>query len=789
LLNACGPNLSAFQFRPVQGIILGMVPEQKSLIGLDPPNPGFVLVNDRVSFTTEGSERVVSVHGVIFAHYDINDRPAAAYAMVSLIEAGYATQVEVSRGFQVSARTLRRYQERLEKGGLTEIARAEGRPAEHGPDLPRRQRRDQMIVRLKEKGFSNRAIAGKLGVSEKMVRKRLRFFGWTAPAAPSLGFDEFPQEHQSLPDASSAERPTSDVSTPGPEMEPSDKARGGDEPDSVIASFDFDPLNRSMDRLLAAMGLIDDAAPLFAECADLPRAGVLLAVPALVESGLLSVARRIYGSIGPAFYGLRTCLVSYVLLALLRIPRPENLKEYAPDGLGRIVGLDRMPEVKTMRRKLARLASRKGSQDLGREMAKHRIRKRGRMVGFLYLDGHVRVYHGKKSVAKGYDTRRRLAVPATTDYWLNDRTGDPLFVVTAEANSAMTKMLVPVLEQVRELIGPKRRITIVFDRAGWSPKLFKQILDLNFDILTYRKGRVRRIAENRFSLQKAKLDGRKVEYWLHDQPVRFLKGKLRLRQITRLKDGHQTPVLTSRWDLRDIHIAYRMFARWRQENFFKYLRQEFSIDALTDYDAEPDDPDRLVPNPSRKDLDKQIRAARAELTKLRQTYGSTALAYLEDRGSTMRSFTKEEKRIRKEIGDIRNKIDALVARRKAMPTHVPLSDVDPGGKKVRLSSERKHLTNVLKMVAYQIEGDLVELIRPHYAKAEDEGRTLIQAALQSAASITPTKNDLHVVVSPLSSPHRSKAIATLCEALNLAETKFPGTKLTMRFSVMEPPNR
>ena len=90
-----------------------------------------------------------------------------------------------------------------------------------------------------------------------------------------------------------------------------------------------------------------------------------------------------------------------------------------------------------------------------------------------------------------------------------------------------------------------------------------------------------------------------MKYLLHDQPVRFLKGKLRLRQVTRLTENHhQTPVLTSRWDLRDIVVAYRMFERWRQENFFKYLRQEYLIDALIDYEVEPDDPLRSVPNPA-----------------------------------------------------------------------------------------------------------------------------------------------------------------------------------------------
>ena len=134
----------------------------------------------------------------------------------------------------------------------------------------------------------------------------------------------------------------------------------------------------------------------------------------------------------------------------------------------------------------------------------------------------------------------------------------------------MTRMLVPILEEVRNLIGPRPRVTIVFDRGGWSPKLFQKLLAMDFDILTYRKGRVRRIAEKRFVLRTAKLDGRPVKYLLHDQPVRFLRGKLRLRQVTRLTDnGKQTPILTSRWELRDVVVAYRMFERWRQENFFK----------------------------------------------------------------------------------------------------------------------------------------------------------------------------------------------------------------------------
>jgi transposase len=754
-----------------------MSPEQKELIKFD-TTPGFAFVNDRVYFSIEGTERVIFVHGVVFAHHDVDDRAAEAYAMISLFETGYANQNEIARAFNVSARSIRRYQERLEAGGLAAIARPDGRPSGNCLEPPKKRQRDQTILRLKAKGFSNRAIAGKLGVDEKIVRRRLRRLGWTPPPESSFAFLE---KCSASPEAIAEDSGRTDTQNAHEKPQPTGQVDG--EAEAASQSLDLNPLDRSMDRLLAAMGLIEDATPMFAKSSSVPRAGVLLAIPALVANGLLSVARRIYGTIGPAFYGLRTSLVAYVLLALLRIPRPENLKEYAPNDLGRIVGLDRMPEVKTLRRKLARLASLKGSLELGREMAKRRIRQRGRLLGFLYVDGHVRVYHGKRAIAKGYDTRKRLAVPATTDYWINDRTGDPLFVVTADANSAMTKMLLPLLEQVRELIGSGRRITIVFDRGGWSPKLFCRLLAMNFDILTYRKGRIRRVAEKRFVLREARLDGRRVKYLLHDQAVRFLKGKLRLRQVTCLtEDGHQTPALTSRWDLRDIVVAYRMFERWRQENYFKYMREEFMIDALTDYDVEPDDPTRSVSNPARKEVEKQLRLARTKVAELQETYGSVALDYLEGRSPTMRVFTAAEKKIRQEITEVRDRIAALTDRRKSLPARIPLAKTQSGQDAVKLSTERKHLTNILKMVAYQIESDLVAQIRPIYARVDDEGRTFIQAALQSTAAIEPTKDELHVKISPLSSPHRSKALASLCEILNQTNTQFPGTRLTMRFS-------
>jgi len=548
--------------------------------------------------------------------------------------------------------------------------------------------------------------------------------------------------------------------------------------------MDDDPADRRFDRLMACVGVLDDAAPLFRAGVSVPGAGVLLALPALVASGVIECAREVYGSIGPAFFGLRTTIVALVLMALLRIKRPEGLKEHSPDTLGRILGLDRAPEVKTLRRKLSRLAGLGRSARFGRALAERRVAARGALMGFLYIDGHVRVFHGKATLPKTHVARMRLSMPATTDYWVNDATGDPLFVVTAEANAGLVKMLPALLDEARSLLG-ERRLTVVFDRGGWSPKLFATLVAAGFELLTYRKGRCPRLPRSRFAEHKAVINGRTITYTLADQGVYLLRGKLRLRQVTRLsEDGHQTPIITSRRDLPAVEVAYRMFERWRQENFFKYLREEYALDALAEYATEPDNPAREVPNPRWNVLDGQLRQARAALKVLPAEYGLKALLNPERQRPTMRGFKIAHGKLGKQILEAVKRCRELELQRAAVPRRVPVGQV-VAGPVVKLATERKHLTSLIKMVAYQVESDVFRLITPHYKRAEEEGRTLVQSMLASTADIEVSQTELRVLIAPLSSAHRTRVLATLCAELNAIPTRFPGTNLILRYEVKQ----
>jgi len=758
---------------------------------LPSPTPSnTVVINARCSLRTEADQRVIVVAGLPVHHYRAGDEVAEAYAMVFLVQSCFAQQTDVARAFDRSERTIRRYQQRYVAGGMAALGREEGWRRGRRRISAQRLR---TIETLKSQGMSNRAIAHRLGVSEMAIRKLV---GPSKPESEQLALPAIPTAAEKpaatdAPSATSTEEgagTTASAEEEGGDHAPVTAPEAANDDEPVPISLDRDADDRTLDRQLAYLGLLDDAAPLFREGSSVPGVGVLLALPCLVESGLLRICRKLYGEIGPAFYGLRTTLLTLLLMALLRIKRPEQLKEKDPAAFGRLLGLDRAPEVKTLRRRLSRLAAQHCAEQLGAELARRRVDQRGHLMGFLYVDGHVRAYHGQRVIStNAYVARRHLAMPASTDYWVNDSSGDPLLVITGEVDAALTKAMPRLLREVRGVVG-ERKVTIVFDRGGWSPQLFAAMIKDGFDVLTYRKGRCRRINERRFIRRRAKLDGRWVDYLLHDEAVRFLKGRLRLRQVTRLcDDGHQTNVITSRWDLRDIEVTYRMFERWRQENFFKYMREEFLLDALVDYQIEPEDPTRSIPNPERRALDKEIRAARADLAKLEREFGAAAANNAEQRRPTMRGFKIAHSRLGKQLRKARARVSRLFEQRRNVPKRVEIREVNERAV-VRLATERKHLTDIIKMIAYQAESDLLALLRLNYARVDQEGRTLLQELFATAGDIRVSESELNITLAPLSSPHRTHAAQALCEILDKTATIFPGSRLRIRFA-MRPPRR
>jgi transposase len=320
------------------------------------------------------------------------------------------TQEEIARAFGHSVPTQRRWETEYQERSI------EGLKRKRNPGRPSKLDKTQKasIRRWFAAGVSNYEMARRLSVDESVIRRVLKRLRLRRPQReePQLpGMEEASSETivqqvatteeastQAVATREGGEEEIAEVSVVENSSEPTPPAPDPASP--LEPTMDRDPLDRSGDRAMARAGLLEEARPLFADADALPRAGVLLAVPLLIPHGLADVFQHIFGSLGPAFYGLRTTVVVLFLCALLRIKRPEQLKEHRPEDLGRIIGLDRMPEVKTVRRKFTRMAALQRGKQLMEELARRRMGKDSQRVAFLYIDGHVREYHGKHRLGK-----------------------------------------------------------------------------------------------------------------------------------------------------------------------------------------------------------------------------------------------------------------------------------------------------------------------------------------------------------------------------------------------------
>ena len=531
---------------------------------------------------------VVWVHGLATFAWDAGDEAARRLAAVQLLQLKAAKQTQVAAAFGVIPLTLWRWQKDLAAGGVAALI-----PDRKGPQRPSRLT-PQKVAEIREldgQGMRKAAIAAAAGVSETSVRNVLRAAG-AAQAAPQ---EEAPAAGE-------------------PAGEPPAEGAPAEEPGGALPVLP-DPVPRDGERALARFGLLGEgAAPAFTPGARYPLAGLLLALPALADTGLLECARQVYGRLRDGFYCLDAVLVHQVLQALLREPRAEGATRVPPPAMGRLLGLDRAPEVKTVRRKIGELAAAGKAADLQMAIARHRAAARPEELGFMYIDGHTRAYFGTRDVQKMHVARLKFPGPATEETWVTDGASDPLLVIMAEPSASLAAQIKELLPRLRQIAGEDRKPTLCFDRGGWSPDLFADIIHARFHLLTYRKASPGRdipsLPGDQFSVvSHIGDDGRAREYELAESEAELAitkgerKGKtVKLRQVTRRDKGRQVHILTGRQagDLPAADVIYRMGSRWREENYFRYGRAHFALDALDSYAITAEDPDRKVPSPARR---------------------------------------------------------------------------------------------------------------------------------------------------------------------------------------------
>jgi hypothetical protein len=554
-----------------------------------------------------------------------------------------------------------------------------------------------------------------------------------------------------------------------------------------------------MERVAAAMGLLTAAPIEFQTACDLPQGGVLLALPALLAEGLLRYSPQMY-QLPDGFYGIDSIFLLLALMALARIRSLEQLR-YEPSGeWGKLLGLDRIPEVRTLRAKLKLLC-----QNLGRamrwnsELAQQWIARQNDTDLYFYCDGHVRVYHGEQTaLPRHYVARERLCVRATTDYWVNAMDGQPFLYVNKEVDPGLIATLkqdvIPWLEvsvpktteQEKRLADDSRAhwFTIVCDREAYSPELFEQMLRKRIAVLTYHKFPKQDWSAAEFTSHSVQLTaGETVTMKLAERGTQ-LSNKLWVREIRKLTDtGHQTPILTTNFQAPMTALAVSMFARWSQENFFRYMREHYGLDRLVEYGTEPV-PDAIqVVNPQWRKLDSQIRSRNNQSYRLTAQFGALALSE-DPTESELHGYQQQKGQLQEQIQHLDLEINNLKQQRKETPHHIPVKSLPEEDRFTRLRTERKHFVDTIKMIAYRAETSLASLLRQHLARSDD-ARSLLRQIFNNEVDLVPDSatNTLTVRLHHLTQAAHDQAVAQLCVALNETQTVFPGTNLRLIYEI------
>lgn len=737
---------------------------------------GVTHINNLIAFENrDGKVTYFNGHMPIFSH---DEKDILTFRMITaqFCVQGTAKQVEISKAFGVPALTVKRAVKRYRENGPKRF---------YAPRITRGSAvlTDDVLANaqlLIDAGKSNAEVASMLGLKTDTLRKAI--LSGRLQRAPKN--DSVPSMTGDYGGINSAD------------------TKSGRSAEDSAAVLGMGATNLP-DRQAASLGKAGPPEIQFQSSLDVMNGGVLFSVPALVATGLLRHTEKFF-QLPSGYYGLTSIFIVLAFMALCRIKSVEGLRYLPPGEWGKLVGMDRIPEAKTLREKMALLSNGDAPFEWSAALSSDWMQEFPVGEATLYVDGHVRVYNGEQTkLPRKYVARQRLCLRGVTDYWVNAMDGQPFFVVTKEVDSGLLKVLaeeiVPRLEQdvpnqptSEELASDRwlHRFVIIFDREGYSPDFFKKMWEKRISCITYHKNPGGNWDESEFIDQQVKLQsGDLVQMKIAERGTFLAGGAIWVREIRKLgAGGHQTSVLSTLYRADQERVAVRMFARWSQENFFKYMRQHFDLDGIVSYRIENLPDTTVVVNPDHRRLDGDVRKKVACLAKRRAEFGGIVLTENIE-PDKVEKYERRKAELQEEIDSLEKEVEVLKNQRKAQPRHITIAELPEKERFARLSASSKHFIDTIKMIAYRAESGMAFTLRESMAR-DDEARSLLRAIYNTEADLIADDmtQTLTVRLHSLANWKSDAAIRFLCDELNATETIYPGSKYRMIFDQVSSQN-
>jgi hypothetical protein len=561
-----------------------------------------------------------------------------------------------------------------------------------------------------------------------------------------------------------------------------------------------------LSRVLASCAGIS-AQSTFSNHFDLSYGGILLTLPSLLACGLLRHIHRFESVSG--YYTATQVFLSLAFLMLLRITKLEQTDTVPAGELGRCLGLDRIPEVKTLRERIAHFCQATNVEEWLSLLSGEWMQGDESMEGVLYVDGHVNLYYGKQTqMPKRFVSRLRLCMSGSTDYWVNDRMGAPFFVVHKTINEGMIKVLkediIPRLntdvpnqptEAALAANIKLHRYMLVFDREGYSIDFFIYLAEQRIAFCSYRKNVKEDWGEEEFADYEVVTPGGETEIMQLAERETVLYAKkekgekqkeITVREIRKkTASGHQTAIITTNHILSMVQIALFMFARWGQENFFKYMVESFGIDSITSYFKNLIPDISSVVNPEYRELDRQHKQVTTQIKNKKLKYAEISLQNKEMSKKEIERYANKKSDMQLEIEDLEKRRAEIIEKKKTIDKKILFKDLDENQKFNTSVNERKFFLDTIKIIAYRAETALCNIIKKQMASPQ-EARTLMRKLYSADADIELDQINAVLIVKIHRTNHWAddKVLEYLCTQLNETETVFPATNLTCQFKIV-----
>jgi hypothetical protein len=498
--------------------------------------------------------------------------------------------------------------------------------------------------------------------------------------------------------------------------------------------------------------------------------GCWLLLALVGELGLYEEAQTAFTGRHPD--GLRIALDAVICALAIRQHVIEGARRLATPSGATLLRAERVPSASGIRKLLYRLLEQTdGGVALERQMTERllHIAKRTDGAAVFYVDNHLRPYTGKHVVRKGWRMQDRRVLPGTSDYYVHDEDGLPVFRIAVASHDSLKAWLPSVAARLREALGDDEHIVLAFDRAGAHAELLAALRDSRFDFVTYERAPYPELPTTAFVATTIADEN----VGLHEDRLRNLgEGRGRIRRIAvRTEDGRQVNFLASS-TLPAVRLVEILWRRWRQENAFKHGVERWGINQLDGRSVEAYPPGTIIPNPLRRRLDRALRIARAAEGEARRELARFPSAH-------PRAIAAQ-----RELDDALAQQESILEVRPFVPKHALVENTELADTLVKHDGKLKSVVDVIRVACANAEAELAAMLAPHMTRPK-EAKKLLANLFAAPGTVVVTDHAIHVRLAPAANKAELAAIAQLFDQLNQRELILPSDhqRLPLRFDL------